>query len=406
VPEDLGAIVAMTVARDAANRFQSAEGLRDALVAIARTSTEERLGVIRRSTAETAGTVGLTDARVAAATVGGAEVGRSAESPSTTAGIEPLLESRPRRLMPALVIAGVAAVALLVALFVLQTGDDPSDGLLAGAGDGTGTSALTGSGDDPSGTGSDSPSDPGTPGADTSLVEPATLYIGGTLPAGARVAIDGQVIAERSLTLTPGSHRAQITADGYSMVDTTFVVESAQVVAWSPVMRRPSTVAPAASPAPSAASSPAGSAGADPTAPQPLGEPSSQPLAGADPRAEPQPPPSLPSAALAGEQINAGIARFARALESRSIESVDGAYPGMTSTERSTWAGFLGGVRTLQVTVSAVQVPPISGENVLVPFTMTFNFTDRSGSQQTTQRYQATFVQDGTDWQLQAIRPE
>jgi hypothetical protein len=147
---------------------------------------------------------------------------------------------------------------------------------------------------------------------------------------------------------------------------------------------------------------------------QPLGEPAPTALPVAErtaPATSAPPPaagtrPSEPSAAASTAEIAAALDGFALALESRRLDRLQAAYPGMTPAEQSTWKGFFDGVRDLRVQVAGVQTPQLSGSRAQVSFTMTLAFTDRRGLQQTVQTYRATLARAESGWRLDAVRPE
>jgi hypothetical protein len=52
-------------------------------------------------------------------------------------------------------------------------------------------------------------------------------------------------------------------------------------------------------------------------------------------------------------QINAAMARFARALESRDLGTLRQAYPGITASERDTWTGFFRSAESIRARFTA-----------------------------------------------------
>ncbi len=283
------------------------------------------------------------------------------------------------------------------------------------------------------------------------LIAGATLRIDGALPDFAVVSIDGLVYSARTVSLAPGSHRVFVRADGYLPVDTVIVLEPGRVFALTPGLRRITGAAAATyvsgavsldvplpappgdgesvdiptAPLPSipeplgtprnetaavveqperTAPAPVAVAPAPAPAPTPPPPPAPAPAPAPTPAADPTSPPPPPSVAL--EPLNIGLNNFAMALQSREIERVAGAYPGMTQSERSTWMEFFGSVTTLSVVLANVQAAPITGDIVQIPFTLVMDFSDRGGaSRQLTQNYRATFIQRASGWQIEAIRP-
>ncbi|CAA9320584.1 MAG: hypothetical protein AVDCRST_MAG11-1971, partial [uncultured Gemmatimonadaceae bacterium] len=52
-------------------------------------------------------------------------------------------------------------------------------------------------------------------------------------------------------------------------------------------------------------------------------------------------------------QINAAMARFARALEARNIDGLREVYPGLTASERETWTGFFRSAESIRARFTA-----------------------------------------------------
>jgi len=74
------------------------------------------------------------------------------------------------------------------------------------------------------------------------------------------------------------------------------------------------------------------------------------------PRREPRPP-APRDEATDTEQIEAALERYARAIESRNLDRLRSAYPGLTQQQADAWQGFFDNVAdlTISLTVTAVE---------------------------------------------------
>jgi serine/threonine-protein kinase len=118
----------------------------------------------------------------------------------------------------------------------------------------------------------------------------------------------------------------------------------------------------------------------------------------------PPPVPAAPSPAVTGAAINAIIASYARAIESRDIAELRRAYPGMTTDQRRAFEDFFGSTRSLRaaLAVSDLQVDGASAEARL---TGTYEYVTTAGN---TERrpvsFRATLRREGEAWKLMVVR--
>lgn len=92
---------------------------------------------------------------------------------------------------------------------------------------------------------------PAPPPVATTKVDSGAIAIG-SLPAGARVTLNGKVVTDRQLSLLPGRYQLVATAPGYKSASQRVDVAAGQTFNWSPTMQSAKTVAatPAPTPAP------------------------------------------------------------------------------------------------------------------------------------------------------------
>jgi TPR repeat protein len=89
----------------------------------------------------------------------------------------------------------------------------------------------------------------------TTQVESGIISIGG-LPTGARVTLNGKVVATRELSLTPGRYQLMATAPGFKSAFQRVDLAAGQTFDWSPVLEVSKSVAAAPPPAPTTAPPP------------------------------------------------------------------------------------------------------------------------------------------------------
>jgi TPR repeat protein len=89
----------------------------------------------------------------------------------------------------------------------------------------------------------------------TPKIDSGSISIGG-LPTGARVTLNGKVVAARELSLLPGRYQLVATAPGFKSVSQRVDVVAGQTFDWAPVLVASKIVAATPAPAPSAAPAP------------------------------------------------------------------------------------------------------------------------------------------------------
>jgi ketosteroid isomerase-like protein len=133
-------------------------------------------------------------------------------------------------------------------------------------------------------------------------------------------------------------------------------------------------------------------------------------------QAPPPPPPSAPAArATAREttavppadprvEIAAVLARYARALESRNLAELQGAYPGLTATQRQSWERFFRDVQEMRTSLTIDDLE-VRGDAAAARVSGQYRYTAGSGGRQETQpvSFHATFRREGGAWRLAAV---
>src|SRR5881397_4069134 len=126
------------------------------------------------------------------------------------------------------------------------------------------------------------------------------------------------------------------------------------------------------------------------------------------PRTPAEPPARPPAAQPAADprvEIKAVIADYGRALESRDLNEVRRAYPGLTSAEQETFRQFFQSVRELKagLTINRLVVAGGSADAIV---SGVYEYVDaKTGrTKRDTTAFRATLVQDAAGWHLTSIR--
>ena len=112
------------------------------------------------------------------------------------------------------------------------------------------------------------------------------------------------------------------------------------------------------------------------------------------------PPPADPRA-----QIEAQVAAYARALESRDANQVRRAYPGLSTRQQHVWEDFFKAVRNLKANLSVTTVD-VNGATAEAVVNGVYEF-DNSTTGRFERRpvtFRASFVSDSAGWRLRTIR--
>ena len=123
---------------------------------------------------------------------------------------------------------------------------------------------------------------------------------------------------------------------------------------------------------------------------------------------EPPPPPPPPVArppADARLEISGLIAAYARALESRDLNEVRRAYPGLTPAEQTTFSQFFASVSDLkaELTISRLVMAGTSAD-AMVNGVYEYREVKTGRARRDATAFRAALVQDSTGWHLTAIR--
>jgi len=120
------------------------------------------------------------------------------------------------------------------------------------------------------------------------------------------------------------------------------------------------------------------------------------------------PPPAAPAAAVPVDprtDIQKVVDEYARALESRDIEQVKRAYPGLTTAQQDSWQRFFDRVRNLKASLSVSGIS-VAGATADVLVSGTYEY-DNAGTGRPEQRpvtFRATVTRDANGWRLTTIR--
>lgn len=125
-------------------------------------------------------------------------------------------------------------------------------------------------------------------------------------------------------------------------------------------------------------------------------------------RAAPPPPPAAPTAPAARDprpDIQRVIDDYARALESRDVDHVRQAYPGLSPTQQQSWQRFFESVRNLKaaLTVTAVRVSGVGAE-AIVNGVYEYDNASTGRAERRPVTFRATLAVDTTGWHLTTIR--
>ena len=122
-----------------------------------------------------------------------------------------------------------------------------------------------------------------------------------------------------------------------------------------------------------------------------------------------EPPPAAPAVTPAPvdprPDIQKVIDDYARALESRDVNQVRHAYPGMTAAQQQSWQDFFQSTRNLKagLTVSAVHLSGLAAEAIVSGVYEYDNASTGRGERRAV-TFRAILVVDSAGWRLTAIR--
>ena len=104
-------------------------------------------------------------------------------------------------------------------------------------------------------------------------------------------------------------------------------------------------------------------------------------------------------------EIQRVIDEYARALESRDVDQVRRAYPGLTPAQQQSWKGFFESVRNLKagLTVTAVRFAGVTAE-AIVSGVYEYDNAGTGRSERRPVTFRATLAVDSTGWRITTIR--
>ncbi len=114
-------------------------------------------------------------------------------------------------------------------------------------------------------------------------------------------------------------------------------------------------------------------------------------------------PPPTPTRS-AREDINSLVSAYARAIESRDIDEVRRAYPGISSDQARGFQQFFSSTRNLNVTFSLTGLD-VTGNSAEARLVGTYEYTTSDGkAQRQPVNFSASFRRDGSEWSLRSVR--
>ena len=125
----------------------------------------------------------------------------------------------------------------------------------------------------------------------------------------------------------------------------------------------------------------------------------------APPKTEAQPPTAPVATAPVDPKplIEAAIASYGRALETRDVESVRRAYPGLTATQAQGWRDFFGSVSSLKTNLHITQ-SNVTGDQADASVEGSFQYVQDRRSQTQPLKFHASLERRGASWQIVAIQ--
>jgi hypothetical protein len=121
----------------------------------------------------------------------------------------------------------------------------------------------------------------------------------------------------------------------------------------------------------------------------------------------PAPVPVAPPAVAADPRpdIEKVIADYATALESRDVEQVRHAYPGLTTAQQGSWQTFFDRVRNLKTTLSvtSLNVAAVSAD-ATVSGVYEYDNASTGRAERRPVTFHATLARDANGWRITAIR--
>jgi eukaryotic-like serine/threonine-protein kinase len=109
-------------------------------------------------------------------------------------------------------------------------------------------------------------------------------------------------------------------------------------------------------------------------------------------------------AASAAAEINALVASYAHAIESRDIDAIRALYPSITVAQQRGFERFFAAVKTLKASLATAK-PEISGSTASALISGSYEYVDAGGqAQRQPVAFQATFRQEAGNWLIASVR--
>lgn len=411
LPVALDAVVQRAMAKEPADRYESAIDMAQALTAVRASLSGAAYNesmALSQTLAHKVAAKGADVAREAvareAAAVAGGRANRTVPPGASTSASSISSSSTPAASAPrntrTLLFAGIAAVAALsaggVALMkrsVVEASAEPATSAAqTAAGNAADAGAAGAAGNAPAGGGNDGRTN------DSPTSAPASASGSATTPAPPARVASGAAAPTRSSNVpaTPATGTAQplpvgVASSGGNGGANGGGNASAHTAAGSPAVSAPVSPAPVSTP--------------------PVTEPTvTAPVTSAPASVSPSASASAPTGASAGEARSAQadlreiIARYARAISSRDIGAVRSAYPGITRDQQQGFERFFSSTKSLTASllIGGLDVRDRAAEGRV---TGTYEFIGGSGRKEVQMvSFRAQFERDGETWRLTSVR--
>ena len=140
------------------------------------------------------------------------------------------------------------------------------------------------------------------------------------------------------------------------------------------------------------------------TKPPAVNPPASPPVVAPSPVVQPATPRTEATSRPASVEIAALVLEYARAIESRDMSRIKALYPSITSAQQRGFEQFFSSVRGLRASL-ATSSPSVEGNTAAAQVTGAYEFTDAAGKpQRQPVAFRATFRSDNGHWLIATVR--